>query len=529
MGALTAHLRRHRDAYFMICLVLAALVPVLVVKLPPLIDVLGHIGRYSIQTGLDQHPWLAQYYTFEWRIIGNLGADILVELLHPFFGVETTVRLIVILNQALAATAVLLLSREAHGRITPFCVLALPLIYSVPFTYGFINFTLSMALALMAFVLWLRLTKLGRVRLRQYIFVPIGLTVWTCHTYGWAFLGLLCTASSLVRSYEAGRKWPAILWHTGLDCLPLLAPLLPMLLWRGQSAGGGTGDWSLAGKLLWLTWILRLDWKIFDQLCAGLLWVVVYVGLREKKISADRTLIVAAALCFAAFLILPLSVFGSYYADMRLTPYALMLALLSFDDRKLDARLRRYLTFAAVLFLAARLTATGVVYVERERVLKTHLEALDVIPQRARIATFVTLPCPTEWKLPWLSHTGSLAIARNHAFSNDQWSASGVNLLSVSFIQGGAFRTDPSQMIAPDRCKSHGVTMRKALANLPKNAFTHVWFFDTPWQEMQRLKESTLVWKSGDSAVFRLDRDPQQSPDDRDLGSNPGPIVPAVR
>ena len=104
---LADHLGRHRESYFAVCLVLAALVPVLAVKLPPMADLLGHMGRYSIQTDLEQHPWLKQYYGFEWQVIGNLGTDLLVELLHPFYGVETSVRLIVILNQLLAAAAVI--------------------------------------------------------------------------------------------------------------------------------------------------------------------------------------------------------------------------------------------------------------------------------------------------------------------------------------------------------------------------------------------------------------------------------------
>jgi hypothetical protein len=47
-------------------IILIALVPILAVRLPPPVDLLGHVGRYAIQTGLDEHPELKQYYGFRW-------------------------------------------------------------------------------------------------------------------------------------------------------------------------------------------------------------------------------------------------------------------------------------------------------------------------------------------------------------------------------------------------------------------------------------------------------------------------------
>jgi hypothetical protein len=506
LDPLADNLRRYREIYLTVCLVLAVLVPVLAVKLPPMADLLGHMGRYSIQKGLEQHPWLKQYFSFEWQIIGNLGADLLMQTLHPFFGVEASVRLIVVVNQLLAATAVVMLCREAHGRITPFCIFALPLIYSVPFNWGFLNFTLSMALALLAFVLWLRLTRLGLVRLRQYIFVPIALVLWICHAFGWAFLGLLCVASCLVRSHEARRKWPLVLWDIGLNCLPLLAPVVPMLLWQGGIAGkGSTGWFQFGGKLLWMLWMLRLDWEIFDKLSALALFLLTYLALRDKKIASNRVLAVAAGFCFTAFLLMPLGIFGSYYADMRLLPYTTMLALLAFDDSKLDGGVRRWLMAAAIVFLVVRLVVTTHVYVERERILNAHLEALDALPERARVASLVSLPCPTDWELPWLSHIGSMAIVRNRAFANDQWAEPGMNPLKISFPEAGFFAKDPSSFTYPERCELRGAPISATIARLPKTAFTHIWITGIPRWQIPHPTGTTLVWQNDNSVLFRID------------------------
>ena len=45
-------------------------------------------------------PTLQQYYGFQWALIGNLGVDLLVELLAPLIGLEPAVKLIVLADPA---------------------------------------------------------------------------------------------------------------------------------------------------------------------------------------------------------------------------------------------------------------------------------------------------------------------------------------------------------------------------------------------------------------------------------------------
>ena len=85
---------------------------------------------------------------------------------------------------------------------------ALPFAYGYPFLFGFVNFALSMALAFLAFGLWLRLGRLDRTRLRAAIlFVPISCVVFFAHTFGWGVLGLLAFSAEAVRQHDEGRGW----------------------------------------------------------------------------------------------------------------------------------------------------------------------------------------------------------------------------------------------------------------------------------------------------------------------------------
>src|SRR5690348_616393 len=165
--------------------VLATMVPLLYPVVPPLVDLFGHMGRYRVELDLRSSSWLQQYYNYHWAAIGNLGVDLLIIPLGKLLGLEPAVKLIVITIPPLTAIGFLWVAREVHGRIPPTVLFALPFIYGFPFMFGFVNFALSVALAFLAFGLWLRLGRLDRTVLRELLFVPLSIIIFFCHTYGW--------------------------------------------------------------------------------------------------------------------------------------------------------------------------------------------------------------------------------------------------------------------------------------------------------------------------------------------------------
>ncbi|RZM20609.1 MAG: hypothetical protein EOP67_53770, partial [Sphingomonas sp.] len=163
---------------FVVAVALASMIPLLWPEIPPLVDLPGHMGRYRVQLAIADNPWLNQWYNFRWQMIGNLGIDLLIVPLAPIFGLQLAVKLIVMAIPALTVTGLLWIAREVHGRIPATALFALPLAYSYPFQFGFVNFALGMALALNLFALWLRMGRLDRRQLRTIIFVPISCLLW---------------------------------------------------------------------------------------------------------------------------------------------------------------------------------------------------------------------------------------------------------------------------------------------------------------------------------------------------------------
>ena len=210
-------------------------------------------------------PGSRGWYNFHWQLIGNLGIDLLIEPLAPIFGLEFAVKLIVLAIPPLTVTGLLWIAREVHGRIPATAIFALPLAYGYPFHFGFVNFALSMAIALNLFALWLRLARSGHLRLRAILFVPLSCAMWVCHTFGWGILGVLAFSAEMIRQHDAMtvRKpgatiaerlrrghWFEAWFRAGLGCLPLILPLALMILWRSRRSRLGPDDGlvQLAGK-----------------------------------------------------------------------------------------------------------------------------------------------------------------------------------------------------------------------------------------------------------------------------------------
>ncbi|MCZ8369752.1 MAG: hypothetical protein O9293_07270 [Porphyrobacter sp.] len=318
--------------------------------------------------------------------------------------------------------------------------------------------------------------RLGGARLAALWLLVAGSPIWVVHTYGWAFLGLLCGAA-MIAEVVASRA--SLAWALGrilAACGPLLVPLVFMVLWRANAGASYAGGWSLALKMMWLVSVFRSQWMVPDLLSVTLLIMLVYWAIRERDVTWDARLAIAAALALVSYLLLPMYVMGSAYADMRLVPYALALALLAIAPARLPAHAMRRLMLAAGAFLAVRTIAVGWSYVEQDRLVEKHFLALEAVPEGSRLVVLIVKPCTQPWALPVTDHIGSLAMVRKNIFANDQWEGPGVNPLHVTFPAGGDFVRDPSQIVQVDGCRPQAARyLSDSIQALPRAAFTHVW------------------------------------------------------
>jgi hypothetical protein len=495
--------------WFFAAIIFLASVPLLYPPVPPLVDLLGHMGRYRVQLDLAHSPDLQRYFDFNWHLIGNLGVDILIVPLSKLLGLEVAVKLIAITIPPLTVAGFLWVAREVHGRLPPTVLFALPFALGHPFLFGFLNFTLAMALAFLAFGLWLRLGRLGRTRLRALLFVPISFVVFVTHAFGWGTLGLLAFSAEAVRQHDKGMSWWKAGLRAGLHAAVMAAPLLIMLAWRSTVQQGGTGDWfNLLAKASWIMMALRDRWQWFDFASVAVTLVVIVYARRRPELTFSRNLAFSALVLLAGFLLLPRIVFGSAYADMRLAPFMLATALLAIRFRgETVMPLARKLAWAGLGFYLLRIAATTISLALAANDQTAKLQALDHVPQGARLVTLVGQDCGGLWSLPRNTHLPAMAIVRRHAFSNDQWAIDGANLLAVRYRPAGHFIADPSQIVRPPDCASSEVwSANHALAAIPRGAFDYVWLVDMPPHDQRLLKGMTPIWRGPASVLYAIDK-----------------------
>jgi len=495
--------------WLLLALIVASTIPLLYPPVPPLVDLLGHMGRYRVELDVAHSPWLQQYYGFRWAAIGNLGVDILVKLLGPVIGLEPAVKLIALLIPPLTVTGLVWVAREVHGRIPPTTFFALPFVYGQPFLFGFVNYTLAMALALLAFALWLRLGRLHHTRLRAILFVPISVVIFFCHTYGWGALGLLCFSAEAVRQHDKGIGW----WKAGLKAIlhasVMALPVVIMLAWRSETHGGMTSGWfDLNMKILWLMAALRDRWQQLDLALLAIAPAILILALANSKLTFSRNLAFSGIVLIGAFLILPWTVFGSAYADMRLVPYmiAILLLAIRFRDR-IDIKLGSILATVGLLLFAVRIGATTLSLKIASDDQGAKFAALDHIPTGSRVVSLVGYACGKTWALPRKTHYGAMVIVRREGFANDQWTIEGANLLSLKYKAAGIFAADPSQIVRGNNCGGkNGWTIDHALQAIPRDRFDYLWLIDVDPYDPRLVAGLQPVWRGPGSILYRLEQ-----------------------
>jgi hypothetical protein len=492
--------------WFAIALILLSAVPLLWPGVAPLIDLPGHMARYRVELGIHESAALARYYGFQWALMGNLGIDLLVVPLAPMLGLEPAVKLIVMAIPPLTVAGLLLIAREEHGALPPTAAFALPLAYGFPFQFGFVNFALAMALTLPAFGLWLRMGRLDRVVLRAILFVPIGAIVWLAHGSAWGVLGLLVFASEMVRERALRHGLIAAAIRAGMASLPLVPPLLLMVAWRSGNVAGTTGDWfNWASKLVWIVTVLRDRWVAFDLVSTLILLVLVIAAfVRRGGLTTNWTLRIASLMLLLGYALLPRILMGSAYADMRLTPYILAVALIAIRPGTMGPRGIRNLAILAMAFFLVRTAATTAAFAGYWHHNARQLEALEHVVPGSRVLVLTEKPCGMPWSLSRMDHLGGLAVVRRDAFTNDNWAMAGAQLLRVHY-RAGRFSEDPSQMVEAPGCRFRGrLNLDEAIAGFPRDRFDYVWLIDGDPAHVPALPDLRMLWRSPTGALYRV-------------------------
>jgi hypothetical protein len=452
-----------RSKINLLLLLLLAALPVALAHIPGMADLPNHLARHAVLASYGDGGPLDRWFRVDWRWIGNLGVDLPVLLLAPWLGVEGATRLIVALIAPLTVLGIVTLSRAAHGRLTGGAALALPLAMAYPWAFGFINYCLSIALALLVTAWWIRQPP---ARWWQaLLFGLAALAVFTAHIMGWAVLLILIGAGELSKCRTRGD-----LLRASARGLPLLLPLIALLAWRGGDGGGPlfvyASDALIMRKLMHFVTILRGVNQPLDLAMTGLigLGAVIALGWAGRR-RFDPRLGLAGGLLIVATLLLPTTLLGSWGADLRLAPVAVLVCLLALAPAK-SARIERLLIMLGVALFVLRAGLFTVVWHQQSQALDQRLGLLDAVPKGARLGFIATAnDCAEAWRLSPERKLGSYAVVRRAAFSNTMFQIPGSDVMIIRDPADRVRWFDGSQDIAAV-CPAGGIDQAALAARL---------------------------------------------------------------
>jgi len=493
------HVREHAPwwspSWLAIAAILLLAVPFLYPAFPPMVDLPAHMARYRVAIDLAHSPELQRYFGYHWRLISNLGVDLLVVPLGKLIGLEPAIKLIVMALPVLTGLGLLGIARAAYGRVPLSFWFALPLCLSSPLLFGFVNFVLGAALSLLVFAAWLR-------RRSPWLLALVGPPLMIVHLYGWAMLGLMVAGAVLGEGLAERRRPGPLARDLFRATWPLASALLlvPFLARSDQNPFESWFNWN--DKIAWAIGVFRDRWGLLDILSAVAVLLAIILGWR--RLPMKPALAGPAVLLIVAGLVLPYKVMGSAFADMRLYPYAFAFFVLAVDFGQVAPRVAARLAAVGVALVLVRVGTVTASNVVGAREQASMLSALDRLPLGTRLATIVGQACNDVWQQQRHAHLGSMITVRRMGFSNDQWPATGINPLERRYRPPNFFDSDPSELVQGRACVLSW-NIDDALTKLPRASFDYVMLITTETPAPGSLSGLTPVWRDARSTLYRVD------------------------
>lgn len=389
-------------------LLLAALallaVPVLSVRMPPLLDYPNHFARIWLLAGGAGAPPVSDFYAVDWSNAStNMGIDILAAVLGAALPASVLAPLFLLAALILPPLGAAALNRAVFGGWHWWQVGFAALAWSATLLAGFLNFQIGLGLALLAAALD---PSVARLRPAAAFAIRAGLAalVLLVHPFGLLFYAMLLGGLALGPSWrilgsarEFGRGSRRALMAAAPVAVPLAAALLLVPALPGAHAGEATGpEWSpfsLWWKLDLLfsgvrTYRRSVDLALVALLAAPALWVLATGRLR---VHAGLLLVVAGLVVL--LLVSPYRVAGTVWIEERFPVMAVLtLAAALRPDPILSSRAGAVL---AGVFLGVSVTRTALVaqvWHERQADVTAVERALAHLPAGASLLPMENTP-----------------------------------------------------------------------------------------------------------------------------------------
>jgi hypothetical protein len=343
--------RKNYTILFAVCLAALA-IPLLTAPIFPLIDYYNHISRYYIFSKNSQYDYIYLNYEIVWRIVPNIGLDIIGYISSKYFSYFTVGKLIlfiVILNNFIS---IIFLSFQINKKITFFPILLSTWIsYSYILSWGFTNFLFGIGCAFWGVGIWIKYRD--KIFTATLLSTFISLIIFLIHGLAFAFYGLLVAALEFGMWLQGSRSIRSLV--RGWSALAFSGVMSATWFFMTPTSGGGAGlgvvrklsshlgRGSLEERLYSeaihrITTIFRVSespYALLDYLTFFGLICLLFIALRQRLIKVNRVAWPALLLFGLLIVITPPTLFGVGFVSDRvpLVFAMVMIATIGVGDR----------------------------------------------------------------------------------------------------------------------------------------------------------------------------------------------------
>lgn len=406
-------------------LLLVLVAPFALVDMPPVLDYPNHLARYFVLAHPDD-PVLSQMYAPNWRILPNLGLDLIGAALLRVSDVHVGGRILLALSLVAPVLGAIVYHRAVFGRASLWPLASGMIAYNGVFFLGFMNFLLAIGVALCAAGGWI---VLGRRNMTGVQIVFGGLAAaltFICHIFGAAFFALL------IGAFEADGLWrrrrsAGLLLPGALVAARIAAALSPAVLLYClcplNAATAPMGPWLWHDKL----WRLLTPFMTYNPGLTVATAVVMLSSLMllRRQLRCAPGLPLALAALMIVYVAVPETMSTGTLIDLR---FSTMACLLLFAGLEPDLTMRQARLVTAVFgaLIVVRTAYVGATWFDHRKDLAEFRAAIANVAPGTRVLATRSYPdeivyaSTPERLLPGLyptdNHLPALLLIERRAF-----------------------------------------------------------------------------------------------------------------
>jgi hypothetical protein len=303
-------------------LLMVGILPTLLVRFPATEDYLDHLGQMYILATAGTNE-ANPYYQVSWTLYPYLAMDIIVPLLARVMDVQTAGWLFFLASQLLVVTGAMALELSVKGRHQIAGVAAILTLYSLPFSFGLVNFEFGTGIALWGIASWISLRRKADWPLRNAVHAGFVVVLFLSHFFALAIYGLTIGLFELRQVFASKSDTRRILITLGTLIWPVAVILMIMFLLM-KRAGGGTSvlipynEWWFSWKPIWLLLFLNGYSISLAAGSAAALTVLLFYSWVKGGLSISpegKWIGLGFLLCFLA---MPFKLFSANMYDIRM-------------------------------------------------------------------------------------------------------------------------------------------------------------------------------------------------------------------